>query len=360
MSRASAFEVVDVRFRALDLALREPFGIATGVQAAVSNALVEVTLASGAVGLGEAAPFPAVSGETQASSLAALGRLAPQVRGSALAWRDIASAMAEHEPAQAAARAAIEQALVDALCRTLGVSIAQYFGASGASLVTDMTLTTGSVEEARAAALRHSAAGFTTLKLKVGGGDPTADALRAAAVAEAALGARLICDANGGFEAEQAIAFARALEDRGVDLALFEQPCARGDVTGLTRVARSIAAPVCADESARSAADVVALVREGAVRAINVKITKSGVAESLAMIAVARAAGLSLMIGGMVESEIAMTFSAQLASGLGGRWEVDLDTPLFLAEHPTREGYRCEGPRLLVDIEGTGLGLSLR
>jgi L-alanine-DL-glutamate epimerase-like enolase superfamily enzyme len=75
------------------------------------------------------------------------------------------------------------------------------------------------------------------------------------------------------------------------------------------------------------------------VQVFNIKLMKTGIAESLAIAAIARAAGLDLMIGGMVESVLAMTTSACFAAGLGGFAFVDLDTPLFLADNPFDGGY---------------------
>ena len=78
------------------------------------------------------------------------------------------------------------------------------------------------------------------------------------------------------------------------------------------------------------------IAREGLAQVLNIKLVKSGVADALEIVEVARASGLGLMIGGMVETRIAMGFSAHLAAGLGGFDWIDLDTPLLLAEDPVR------------------------
>jgi L-alanine-DL-glutamate epimerase-like enolase superfamily enzyme len=120
--------------------------------------------------------------------------------------------------------------------------------------------------------------------------------------------------------------------------------------------------PVAADESARSSRDVARLAAERVVDVINLKIMKCGVAETLDMAMTARAHGLGLMIGGMVETRLAMTVSACLAAGLGGFAYVDLDTPWFMPEAPVRGGYRDAGPRLgLAHIEiGHGVAIEAR
>jgi L-alanine-DL-glutamate epimerase-like enolase superfamily enzyme len=73
--------------------------------------------------------------------------------------------------------------------------------------------------------------------------------------------------------------------------------------------------------------------------------------------AFARGAGLGLMIGGMVETRIAMGCSFALVLGTGGFEYLDLDTPLLLAADPVKGGYRYEGPRL-VPWAGPGLDLT--
>ena len=97
--------------------------------------------------------------------------------------------------------------------------------------------------------------------------------------------------------------------------------------------------------------------RSGAATVLNLKLMKHGIAEALDIAAVGRAAGLKLMIGGMVESVLAMTTSACLAAGLGGFSFVDLDTPLFLAENPFEGGFAQEGPRLDLAAIAAGHGV---
>ena len=87
---------------------------------------------------------------------------------------------------------------------------------------------------------------------------------------------------------------------------------------------------------------------QGAAGVINIKLMKSGVAEALEVVEVARQAGVGLMIGGNIESILAMTMSACFAAGLGGFAFADLDTPLFLAENPFQGGFSLDGARISV------------
>jgi L-alanine-DL-glutamate epimerase-like enolase superfamily enzyme len=171
--------------------------------------------------------------------------------------------------------------------------------------------------------------------------------------------ARLFADANGGYTLAGARTFLAALERARVPLSLLEQPVAAEDFEGMAALTRESRVPVCADESARSAADVLRLIRERAAHGINIKTMKCGLVEALAMWQLARAAGLELMVGGMVESTLAMSASAHLAAGLGGFTYADLDTPLFIARHPFQGGATYSGERLSVAHAVAGHGVTL-
>jgi L-alanine-DL-glutamate epimerase-like enolase superfamily enzyme len=356
MSTAS---IAEVSAAPLHIALTEPFGIATGVQASAENVLVQIRLEDGTVGLGEAAPFPAVNGETQSVALAAITAAAEALRGfDVRRWRLLASELREAMPESPSGRAALESAALDALCRQQRSSLWHFFGAKEPELSSDITIPTGSADDASESAARALASGFTTLKVKVGGAPLEHDVERLRALARAAPNARLILDANGSLTEKSAIELLRAIGRTAARVVLFEQPTPASDLSGLRAVRQTAQIAVAADESARSAHDVAKLIVAGACDVINVKIMKCGIAEAVDMVATARAHGLGLMIGGMVESQLAMTVSACLAAGLGGFSFVDLDTPLFMANSPFSGGFDQEGARLRVD--GIELGHGVR
>jgi L-alanine-DL-glutamate epimerase-like enolase superfamily enzyme len=152
----------------------------------------------------------------------------------------------------------------------------------------------------------------------------------------------------------------QALRARAIPVALFEQPTARYDWEGIRRVTQEGGVPVAADETVTTAADALRAVRDGAVTCINIKLMKAGIAEALDIAAVCRTAGIDLMIGGMVESILAMTVSAHFAAGLGGFAFVDLDTPMFMAEQPFDGGFVQHGGHLSVAGSGPGHGVTPR
>src|SRR5437016_4698409 len=186
--------------------------------------------------------------------------------------------------------------------------------------------------------------------------DVEQDIRRLEAVHHALPDVAFIADANQGFTREDCLAFVHGVKRFGGRLALLEQPLAREDLDGLAAVRHLTGVPVAADESVRSLHDVMETLQKQAADYINIKIMKSGLLAALDMAAYARAAGLRLMIGGMVETRIAMGCSFGLVLGRGGFDLLDLDTPLLLATDPVKGGYRYEGPKLQ-PWQGHGLDL---
>ncbi len=355
-----AVRIKSVSIQAWDVELLEPFGIATGAQLLAQNVLLELELTSGERGLGEAAPFPAVNGETQADALSALQAVAGELVGYQGADASQLSAAAQSRlEATPSALCAVEIALLDAACRARQKSLFQHFGGRAAQLLTDITIPTGSTDDAVRAAQRAIAQDFRTLKVKVGGERFEHDLDRLRRIAEAAPQARLLLDANASLSAEQAVELVRGLGARARQVVLFEQPCARGDFAGSRRV-REAGIRVAADEDARSLQDLALLHAERAADVINFKLTKSGVTRALSMITEARRLGFGLMLGGMVETRLAMTFSACIAGGLGGFEELDLDTPLFMKDDRLAGGFEQRGPALDLSKLGLGHGVTRR
>jgi hypothetical protein len=169
-------------------------------------------------------------------------------------------------------------------------------------------------------------------------------------------GARVV-QIEGNFD--DALTLVREAERAGGRVVLFEQPMGTRDLDAMREITARATVPIAADESAATLDDVLAIAHARAAHVVNLKVMKSGVVQALDMALAARAHGLGLMIGGMVESDIAMSLSAHLAAGLGGVEFVDLDTAWLLAGDPYEGGYRAEGPRYELD-DAPGLGVRAR
>ena len=234
--------------------------------------------------------------------------------------------------------------------------------------MTDVTIPIGALDACATSARAWAAKGFARLKVKIGGAGLDDALARVLAVREGAPRVELVLDGNAGMTEADAIALVRALRSRGVAPVLFEQPCAKDDVDGLVAVGRE-GVRVAADESASSLDQVRALaerdnVRRLAVRGaslvVNVKPMKYGFHEARAIVALAKERGLGLMIGGMVETKLAMSASACLCAAEGGFDFVDLDTPLFFARDPFVGGFAQDGERIDLAAIRAGHGCAPR
>ncbi len=339
--------------------LTESFAISKGAVATAQNVLVRVVLQDGSAGYGEAAPFEVVTGETQASARAALQAMIATVTGrDAAGWRVLAADLRSLLPEAAAARCAVEQAVVDALARHLGLSLPAFLGGFPHELMTDITIGVGDVSHSVESARHAEAAGFKTVKVKVGADDWELDVARIVAISRATPKLSIIVDGNAGFSRPQAHRFLGGVTGASAAVILVEQPVAAPDITGLAELEREHGIPVCADESVRCPQDAIRVAETGGISSINVKLMKCGVADALDIITIARSAGMTGMIGGMVETAVSMTFSAAVAAASHPFFSyIDLDTPMLMPKRFVRGGMRYSGPAIRLPEHAVGTGV---
>jgi L-alanine-DL-glutamate epimerase-like enolase superfamily enzyme len=331
----------------VDITITDPFVVATGARTTAHNLFMRITLCEGVQGYGEAAPFLEVGGEDRTSCLVAATTLAHSLIGrSVVDYQSLADHLLEQAPLNPAARCGLETAVLDAHCRALHIPLWRLWGSADVRpRETDITIPICSMGKTLELARGWYAKGFRLFKMKVGQ-DVEEDIRRLQAVYDALPDIGFIGDGNQGFSREDCILFITGVKKFGGRLVLIEQPVVRDDLEGLQAVRRLTGIPVAADESVRSLDDAHRIARLQAADYINVKIMKTGVMEALRIATFARSAGLRLMVGGMVETRIAMGCSFSLVLGLGGFDVLDLDTPLLLSIDPVVGGYRYEGPVL--------------
>ncbi len=301
---------------------------------------VMLTLEEGGVaGRGEAAPTDYY--EQNAASVAeALERVRVQDP-----W-DVEGTLRENNFLPPSALAALDSALHDLAARTLGVPVYRLLGLARPKPTSAYTLSIADRETTLREAEKLS--GFPILKMKVGDRE---DLATVRAVAEAS-DAALWVDANEAFSQEKAAGVARELKETGA-VRLIEQPipasAGPGTLHEVTDAAEPV--PVIVDESAVDARDIPRLA--GCVSGVNVKLAKcGGIRRALEMIHVARAHGMLVMLGCMVETSLGIAAAAQV-SGLVDF--VDLDGAMLLADDPFA-GLVYEKGRILLS-ESPGLGV---
>ncbi len=322
-----------------ELRLRTPFRLSRGSSVSRTNTIFEIA-ADGEIGRGEAAPI-ARYGESAASAAAALGTMAARLDDPA-AFAEAGRRCAV--PGERAAEAAFDAALHDLAGRKLGVPVRELLGFGARPLPpTSWTIGLDPVDEALAKVREASA--FDVLKLKMGA-DGDLDLLRAV---RDSTDRAIRVDANEGWTFDGALARLPELAKLGVEFV--EQPLPEADLEATRELRRRSPLPFVADENVHDAADIPKLV--GAFDGINLKLAKcGGIAPALEVIAVARAHGLKILLGCMIESSLGI--AAALAVAPLVDW-LDLDGHLLIENDPFRGlGFR-DGR--LVPSDRPGLGV---
>lgn len=330
-----------------------PFVIARGAASDYPTVTVRVRdAADGAEGWGEAAPNR-FYGETPESVAGALPRLEQALDGCDPRHLDDAEQrMRRALRWNGAARSAVSAALHDLAAKRLGVPLHRMWGLDPSRAPASSFTIAIAADDAELAARVEAAAAYPILKVKLGyAGGPARDAAAVRRVRELAPDKVLRVDANAAWSAKPAVRMSEELAELGVEFV--EQPVAAGDVDGLRFVRERGRLPVVADESCVDAADVARLAAAGAVDGVNLKLAKcGGLREALAIIATARAHGLLVMCGCMIETSLGITAAAHLAPLLDA---ADLDGAALLAHDPY-VGATIEGGVVrLPDAPGLGV-----
>lgn len=351
--------VAKTSVKMLEAPLLQPFRVATGQHDRLENILFTLELKDGTRGQGEAAVATHITGETIEQTFKNLKSTGSWLKGKSIEdYLNISAQLHERLHGNHSALAAVETAIFDALTRYLNIPLWRLWASSPKKLRTDITIVIADLEETEAKAKAFKARGFRAFKIKIGR-DIDLDLKRVVAVCRIAPGAQIILDANQGYSAQETLGFLKILKKAGIVPDLIEQPVPKTDWEGLKKVTHESKVCVCADESASSLADAVRIIKEKAAGAINIKLMKTGLVHALEISRLAQAAGVKLMIGGMMESNLAMTTSAHIAAGLGCFDFIDLDTPFFIKGEVARNPYLS--PHGVYDLSKirVGIGISL-
>lgn len=333
---------MELRTRSVSLALADEFAIARASRTTQEVVRLELEH-DGIVGVGESAPIY-YRGESADSAAEFLAEEAPALAGDDPFALEAIGQRVEDVEGQAAGKAALDAALHDWIGKRLGLPVWRLLGLSPEAPPTSYTIGIDTLEGTQRRARR--ARDFRALKIKVGGAE---DLARVEAVrGESDVPLRV--DANEGWTLETARELVPALLELGVELV--EQPFPAEDLDSF-RALRELAPrpPLVVDEGCHDLADVAAAATYA--DAINVKLAKSGgPREAVRMIHAARALGLRVMLGCMIESQLGIAPAAAIASLVD--W-ADLDGHLLLADD-TYTGLELRDGRVLPG-PGPGLGV---
>jgi L-alanine-DL-glutamate epimerase-like enolase superfamily enzyme len=334
---------VQIEARITRLQLAETFVIAR--EACDWEDVVQVELRHGDhVGRGEAAPIDRYH-ESPESALAFIEQHGALIGDDPFALEEIGARLGE-VPGEQAAKAALDGALHDLQGKVLGLPVWRLLGLPRVGPPTSWTIWLGDPDD-MARRTERVAGRFQRLKLKLGGADGL-DVERVRAV-RSRTDLPLQVDVNEWWSLDEALDAIPQLAALGV--AYVEQPLPAADAGAEELKARS-PIPIYVDEDCHTLADVArcAEIADG----INIKLAKSGgIREAIRMTHAARALGLGVMLGCMVESGIGIAAACVVAPLCD---HVDLDGNLLLAEDPCPGVIFADGVQVPSEAPGLGVG----
>ncbi|SRR5579871_48385 len=312
--RITALEAIPLR-----AAFSRSFSFGTVDRTVSHNVVLKLTSDDGIHGFGEACPVGAFSGETQESVVQLLEGPVREMILNADPFQH-AALVKQLEPRLHGCPftlAAVDMALYDLAGKALGVTAATLLGGVFRErVVMHGSVGWGVAEEMAEAALQQLAYGYRSVKLYAGRGDLAAD-LRRIETVRSAVGddVGLIVDVNGLWD------FAtcrRALGPlRDLRVSLLEQPLPPWDCDGLRWVTETGQVDIAGDEAIYTTFDVAQAGRLRTMDAVNLGISKlGGLLRARDCAAVAFSAGLRVVMGSVLELDIATAAGLQFAATL--------------------------------------------
>jgi len=304
---------------------RHPFVIARGSTNGYKRAWVRLVDSDGQEGWGEADPS-SFYGESLETVLAGFERLRSQLPSDPFELEAAEARWEQVLPRNGAARAALSAALHDLVGKKLGQPLWRLWGLDPRKApLSSFTIGLDTNEKMREKV--REAEQYPILKIKLGT-DRDEEILT---TIRDATDKPIRVDANAGWTVARAKEMIPKLRECGVEF--LEQPLVPEDLDGLSDVRRVAAAhqlPVVVDESCLVAADIPRLV--GRVDGINIKLAKCGsLREALRMIATARAHGMLVMVGCMIETSLGITAAAHFTPLVDA---ADLDGAALTVDDP--------------------------
>lgn len=341
--------MLTTQFERVSLRTEHPFTIARETIHEIENVIVRIEDDEGRVGLGGASPSRRY-GETVDTVVAVLPGLLEVVEdiddphNLQRIEREM-STVVHHNPG---AKAAVSIALHDLVAKRTDLPLYRHWGLDPTDTVTSsFTIAIDSLERMAEKTADAVEAGYPILKVKLG---TDHDEAIVQTVREHAPDATIRVDANEAWTPPEAARKIRMLAD--YDVEFVEQPLPAAHHDGLKHVYDRSALPIALDESCVTLADVPRIADRADIA--NLKLMKcGGLREARRMVHAARAHGLEVMLGCMIESNASIAAAAHLAPLLD---YADLDGSLLLADDPYNGVDLPEGQ---VDLEvrdraGTG------
>ena len=306
-----------------------PFTIATGTMHFAQNILIRVHTTAGIYGVGECSAFPMIVGETQATCF-------EMAKDFAKLWKDkdplsIQERMDELDRFTAfnsTIKSAFDMALFDLAAKNAQMPLYQFLGGSKKEMETDLTIGIDEPTAMAQKAIEFKAMGVSIIKIKLGK-NAKDDIERVKQIREA-VGQNMILrvDANQGWNFEEAKTALIGIKD--FDIEFCEQPMRVWEDGKLPELKQISPIKIMADESVYDHHDAERLIQAKACDYVNIKFAKSGgMLEAKKINTICKKNNIACMMGGMLESRVALTAFAHFAMTHDNIVFYDMDTCLL-------------------------------
>ena len=329
-----------------------PFTIATGTMEYAQNIVIKIHTDEGIIGWGECSAFPMIVGETQLSCYQIAKDFASFWKGkNPLAISERLQELDSIIAGNYTAKSAFDLALYDIAAKAANQPLYAFLGGKSIPIETDLTIGIDTPENMAKDAIDFVQQGVNIIKVKLGK-DPEQDVVRIKKIREAiGYHTKIRIDANQGWDKDVALQVLQALAVYQIEFC--EQPMRKYYDDYLPALCAASPIAIMADESVFTHHDARRLIASKACHSINIKFSKSGgIHEALKIHSVARDNNIPCMMGGMLESRLALSAKMHFAMAMNNVKYYDMDTCLLgHLEDPILGGVQFKGMHLTISDE---------
>ena len=333
-----------------------PFTIATGTMEFAQNILIKIHTSEGIIGYGECSAFPMIVGETQTSCYHHAMDFAAFWKGkNPLAIADRLRELDNIIAGNYTTKSAFDIALYDIAAKAANQPLYAFLGGRQKAIESDLTIGIDSPENMAKEAISFKQKGVNVIKVKLGK-EPSVDIERIKQIRNA-IGnqIKIRIDANQGWSKEDALMVLQNLAP--FDIEFCEQPMHKYYDDYLPALCAASPIPIMADESVFTHHDARKLIANKACHLINIKFSKSGgIHEAIKIHDIAMEHNIACMMGGMLESRLALSAKMHFVMAKNNIKYYDMDTCLLgHLEDPIIGGVQFNGMHLSIgDQPGIG------
>lgn len=333
-----------------------PFTIATGTMYFAQNIFIRVHTSENIYGAGECSAFPMIVGETQSTCF-------EMAKDFAALWKNKDAAdinarldqLDDFAAFNSTIKSAFDMALFDIAAKIADRPLYQYLGGKSKPVETDLTIGIDTPPNMAATAIDFIKKGVRIIKIKLG--KKVSEDIERVKQIRQAVGPDIILriDANQGWSYEESLIALHGIAPYNVQFC--EQPMRHWNDHYLPQLKKQSPVPIMADESVFDHHDAQRLIEAEACQYVNIKFAKSGgIREAIKINSVCAANNIPCMMGGMLESRVALTAFAHFAIAHPNIIFYDMDTCLLGHKtDPVTGGIKYNG--FFIDVPSTpGIG----